>query len=268
MATQENTPDTSGGYNEKTWFRFLVLSFILCLLIYIVLHVILFKNKNTFELIKLNQSQTEFIARIYTDTIKTAADTSKAATATKATPNCSKSALVMNYLDNVFDKKQDSSQRETIKNFITAAKSQDTRLFLGETRFKVHSYFWLTGPLVYLEVLLFAIFGVLCNLLYNMGVVSSNANIDPDNPKSKFDSSEIPRQIAKILYAPICTLVMVLGYNFFKDQNIVDISSGKGTIVFAFIGGFYSGRVITLMDRLKDVLFPASSSDTTQAKKL
>ncbi|UOE50859.1 hypothetical protein MTO98_07185 [Mucilaginibacter sp. SMC90] len=49
---------------------------------------------------------------------------------------------------------------------------------------------------------------------------------------------------------------MILDYNYFCNQNIVDISYSKGVIVFAFVCGFYGSRVIALMDRLKEVLLP------------
>lgn len=57
----------------------------------------------------------------------------------------------------------------------------------------------------------------------------------------------------------MCTLVVVLGYNFFTDQ-MVDIKSSKGIIVFAFIAGFYSSRLVALLDRMKEVILPANST--------
>ena len=86
--------------------------------------------------------------------------------------------------------------------------------------------------------------------------VGSNSTTDLANPATQFDSSEILGQVAKIIYVPICTLIIVLGYSLFKGQNIADIDFGKGLLVFGFIGGYYSSRVISLMDRLKDLLLP------------
>jgi hypothetical protein len=107
---------------------------------------------------------------------------------------------------------------------------------------------------------------VVCSLLFNLGFVSKESTTDFTNFRSVFDSTEIPFQVAKILYAPICTLIIVLGYNYFNDENLIDISSSKGVIVFAFIGGFYSSRVIALMDRLKDVILPNSGTSDLSPK--
>src|SRR5207249_1890086 len=97
--------------------------------------------------------------------------------------------------------------------------------------------------------------------------VGKNSTTDPQNPSSVFDSSEIPSQAARLAYAPCCTLIIVLGYNFFSNQNLPDIGSSKGIIVFAFVGGFYTSRLIALLDRLKDVLFPNSGKSELPANK-
>lgn len=166
----------------------------------------------------------------------------------------------MDYLTNTFDNKLDSCQTMQVKGFLCEASSQEATAFLNGTRFRVRSYFWLIGPSVYWEVYFWSIFGVLSSLLFALGAVGSNSTSDLGNPKSQFDSSEIYGQVAKLFYAPLCTLAVVFGYNYFKDANVVDISSSKGIIAFAFIGGFYSSRVVALMDRLKDVLLPNSGA--------
>ncbi|SEO08376.1 hypothetical protein SAMN05192574_105241 [Mucilaginibacter gossypiicola] len=169
---------------------------------------------------------------------------------------------VMDYLDNIFENKIEPGQKTRIMGFLCELKAEDAPAFLGKVRFEIRSYFWLTGPCVYVEIIFWSILGVLASLLFNLGVLSKNATTDLGNPQSYFDSSEIPFQVAKVLYAPICTLVVILGYNYFSNQNIVDISSSKGVLVFAFICGFYSSRVIALMDRLKEVLLPNSGTST------
>jgi hypothetical protein len=167
---------------------------------------------------------------------------------------------VMDYLNNIFEKKLDTAQCHRVKKILSESNSQEATAFLNTTRFKVHSYFWLVGPSAYWEVVYWSLFGVLCSLLFILGAVGSNATTDLGNPQSQFDSSEILGQVAKILYAPMCILIVVLGYSFFSGQNIVNIDASKGLIVFAFIGGFYSSRVISLMDRLKDLLLPNSGT--------
>lgn len=190
-------------------------------------------------------------------TVKSAAPSQRGDSARIKKPVCMQ---VMDYLDNIFENKIDPDQKNRLMVFLCELKAEDAPAFLGKVRFEIRSYFWLTGPCVYLEIIFWSILGVLASLLFNLGVLSKNSTTDLANPQSYFDSSEIPFQVAKVLYAPICTLVVILGYNYFSNQNIVDISSSKGVLVFAFICGFYSSRVIALMDRLKEVLLPNSGT--------
>jgi len=197
--------------------------------------------------------------------IKVTPKAGKPDTAKKTDTTCCNKLIctkVIDYLDNVFEGKLDPEQKHRVQNLLCELKSTDAPTILSKTRFKVESYFWLTGPFVYLEIIFWSILGVLSSLLFNLGVLGRNATTDLANPQSYYDSSEVPFQVAKIIYAPICTLAVILGYNFFTDQNIVDISSSKGVLVFAFICGFYSSRLIALMDRLKEVLLPNSGTST------
>ncbi|MDB5014423.1 MAG: hypothetical protein JWQ25_2625 [Daejeonella sp.] len=165
-------------------------------------------------------------------------------------------------INNEFNNKIDPVQLDSIKNYLASATDLEATAYLADARFQVKSYFWLTGPAVYFEIIFWSIFGVISSLLFSLGLIGKNSTTIPNDPSTEFDSSEIPYQFAKILYAPICTLVIVLGYNFFNDTNMADISSGKGVIVFAFIGGFYSSRVIALLDRLKEVVLPGDANST------
>ncbi|MEO8111046.1 MAG: hypothetical protein ABI594_13470 [Ginsengibacter sp.] len=178
---------------------------------------------------------------------------------------CTKEERVTCYLWNEFNHKLDTSQIYSIVQYLSCASTTEATNFLNNTRLKVQSYFWLIGPLVYLEIIFWTWFGVVCSLLFALGVLSKNRTTNPTDPTTYFDSSEIPSQVAKMLYAPVATLIIILGYNFFTDQNIVDISSSKGVLVFAFIGGFYSSRLISLLDKLKEILLPVSSTTGTQA---
>ena len=165
-------------------------------------------------------------------------------------------------ISNEFNNKIDPVQLDSIKAYLANATDLEATSYLADARFQVKSYFWLTGPAVYFEIIFWSVFGVISSLLFSLGLIGKNSTTIPNNPKTEFDSSEVPYQFAKILYAPICTLVIVLGYNYFNNDNIADISSGKGVIVFAFIGGFYSSRVIALLDRLKEVVLPGDANGT------
>lgn len=281
------------AYDEKTWFRFLIYTLFGFSFIYVLLHVITitYNGNSNYEYARLSQDQMQQINRIYigdstsvskkdtvkinsgkVDSTKIKQDTNKVTgkPAAKADTACAKAIpsdgsicnKVMHYVDNIFDGKIDKCQEEKIHQFLCEATPREATDFLNGTRFRIRSSFWLIGPSVYWEVYFWAIFGVLSSLLFSLGAVGSNATSDLGNPKSQFDSSEIYGQVAKLFYAPLCTLSVVFGYNYFKDASIVDISSSKGVIVFAFIGGFYSSRIIALMDRLKDVLLPNSGLGT------
>jgi hypothetical protein len=243
------------SYDEKTWFRDLVCLITVLAMVYVGLHVRLSNESYNYEYNKLSQDQMQLVNRIYLDGQTT--DTSKKV---KAAAMQASATRIMAYMDNIFDGEIERAQTRQVAAFLSSSNAQEATAYLNGTRFKVHSYFWLVGPAVYWEVVFCALFGVICNLLFVLGAVGSNSTTDLANPETQFDSSEILGQVAKIIYAPICTLALVLGYNFIKGQNIVDIDSSKGLLVFGFIGGYYSSRVISLMDRLKDVILPNSGT--------
>lgn len=176
-------------------------------------------------------------------------------------------SLAMNYLYDIFGKQLEPAQDSTIRKLLSRYTPLESIALLNSTQFKVHSFFWLISPLVYLEIVFWSIFGVLCNLLFFMGALGSNRTTDLGNPQTQFDNAEIPGQIAKILYTPLCVLVIILGYNSFKKGDVVSLDSGIGLIVFSFIGGYSSGRIIALIDRLRDIILPNSGTASLDPKK-
>lgn len=241
------------SYKAYEWFRFLVLLLVGLVIFYLLLHRWI-PSTAEYEYAKLDEKQIQQVNRIYFDSAAARlCDSLK-------TPNkeCDACKRVIEYLRNEFSNKLDMEHVDNLRKYLCSSSSLEASAFLANVRFKVKSYFWLTGPEIYYEIAFWSVFGVLCSILFNLSSIMKNNTTDPKNPRSVFDSSELPYQVAKILYAPLCTLVIVLGYNFFSDQNIVDISSSKGILVFAFLGGFYSGRLISFMDRLKEVVLPLS----------
>ena len=105
------------------------------------------------------------------------------------------------------------------------------------------------------------------SLIYYVSLSNSQQAQDADEESGDigpFDPSQISGQVAKMFYAPICALVLVLGYNLLNSDNkMTDISIGKGLLLFAFICGFFSGRVMKFIDRLKDLVLPVSSTSST-----
>ncbi len=260
-------------YEEYEWFRFLVYLLFLVAAAYITSHLLV-SDSARYEYQKLDKEQLQQINQIYFD-VENSADqqTSKDAdsSANKTTvskkgitnPDTSlaaKSDKTVEFIQNQFNYKVDSDQIKKVRRYLHSSLPLEAMGFLGKVRFRVQSYFWLVGPEVYFEIIFWAWFGVLASILFNLGVIGRNKTANGENEKTVFDSSEIPYQVAKLLYAPLATLAIVLGYNYFNGENIVDISSSKGVIVFAFIGGFYCARLIALLDRLKEVLLPNSGT--------
>lgn len=150
--------------------------------------------------------------------------------------------------------------------------TKDLLTLIEQQEFIVRSFFWFEGYESYAEVIFWALMGVLLGLIYYVG----NANriwkvckTENDCELSVFDYREIYDHIAKIIYAPASTLVIILGYNYIvTDNTFVHISSGKGMLVFSFLSGFYSGRVMKFLDKLKDLILPnVGSSESDNIKK-
>jgi hypothetical protein len=278
-------------YQEHEWFRFLIILMTAIGGAYLAAHLVMdtINEKAGYEYERLDPRQLQHINTIYFDTLNIAAQqdlepqldnqqenqdsaqqsaNQRIRRARKVNSDSLKCDRVLFYIQHEFNGKVDPEQLEAIRPYLSTARPLEAISFLATIRLQVRSYFWLTGPEVYFEIIFWSWFGVICSILFNLGMVAKNTTTDPKNPHTVFDSSEIPHQVAKLIYAPLCTLIIVLGYNYFSDQNIVDISSSKGLIVFAFIGGFYSARLIAFLDRLKEVILPSQSTSELPVQKV
>ncbi len=169
----------------------------------------------------------------------------------------------------------DSSVKDTseLVNLVAILeKMSDTVVYdyLSDKKILVASPFWLTGGDVYIESFWWSLLGVLVSLIFYVSTANSNtigARKDENDDIGIFDPGAIPNQVAKMFYAPAVTIVLVLAYHFLKDSNnnMVDISVNKGLIVFSFIAGFYSGRLMKFLDKLKELLLPVSSAASPSA---
>jgi len=266
---------------EHQWYSRLVIILLSAVAIYLLLHFFGDDHfKSNYEFAVLTENQKEQInemlnADSLTAELKgiekeaTTGDTAKNAKIKelllahkeRCTTGTVTRKKIISYLYNEFYKELDTTQIRGISDFIDISTPGETKTFFKTVRLRVHSNFWLIGPMVYWEIVFWSWFGVLSNLIFSFTLIAKNATTDPNNPFSVFDSSEIPSQVAKLLYAPMCTLIIVFGYNYFAGQ-VVDIESSKGVIVFAFIGGFYSSRLISLLERLKEVILPGNANAT------
>lgn len=162
------------------------------------------------------------------------------------------------YIKSQYEDEIDDEQFNTIKEYLNTFSRIDAKEYLSELRLKVRSYFWLTGPLVYLEVIFWVIIGVLCSMLYAVANIARKG-MDANG----YSSREIIYQIAKLFYAPFVAITLVLAYSYFKKSTTLHIDANEGVIVFAFLIGFYSGTFMEIMERLKFVVFNSGSGGAT-----
>lgn len=154
------------------------------------------------------------------------------------------------YVRTEFDNKLQPDQEDVIKAYIRTFNAQEVGSYLAQLKLKVSSYFWLSGPWMYLEMMFWVIFGVICSNLFSLG------NLGRTRGFASFDPREVPYQIAKFFYAPFCAIILVLTYNYIKHKDVIEVSSTEGIIVFAFIIGLFSGRMMSFLERFKDALLP------------
>jgi hypothetical protein len=122
---------------------------------------------------------------------------------------------------------------------------------------QVDSCFWLVGKKMYWEIIFWSLFGVLANALYH-----SAQRIR----KKQFKRSEMVVYISKLLYAPFVVMVIFLSHQaLVENGDLAEISTGHGAVVISFILGFFSGRAIGLLNKLKDLLLPRMAATNEQA---
>ena len=104
---------------------------------------------------------------------------------------------------------------------------------------------------VYLEIIFWTWFGLIASLLYNVSEALRT---------TEFKINEVGVHIAKFFYSPLISLVIYFSINnLISDGSISLAEFSHGTIVFAFILGFFSGRAIELLTRVKDLILPLNA---------
>lgn len=175
------------------------------------------------------------------------------------------------YLKSEMHQQLDQKEFTRTMDLISKMNHESVIDFLAEKKFLVHSVFWLTGNKAYVEALLWSLMGVLVSLIYYVSIANTKSlHTAGTDDSGSFDPAEISGQVAKMFYAPTCTIVLILGYQYLIDTNnsMIDISVNNGLIVFSFISGFFSGRVMRFLDRLKELVLPFGTSSqptTTQS---
>lgn len=164
------------------------------------------------------------------------------------------------YISSQYDKDIDEAQLHNILRYISTFNPTETGIFLADYNLKVKSFFWLSGPLVYAEIVFWTIFGVLCSLLL---LVGNHMRKDKEDTHT-----EILAQAARLLYAPIACIILLLIYNYLKGGGAMDTRAGGGTIIFSFLLGFYSGTVMDFFDRVRNILFNTNKQETIQSNTI
>jgi len=131
------------------------------------------------------------------------------------------------------------------------------KLMLPKAPVRQSSFFWLTEDYVYIEIIFWCLFGVLANLLYSTSEYLR---------KNEFDKLEVFVQKAKLLYSPFCVIVIYICYDQIQTTGTTYvIQYTYYSIAVSFLLGFFSGRMIDLLSRLKDLLIPLSNEPPAPA---
>ncbi|SKA16584.1 hypothetical protein [Sediminibacterium ginsengisoli] len=177
-----------------------------------------------------------------------------------------RTGLIMLFLDTEFNNKLIGKQRKAMDSLLNLFNNAQVYDYLTEKKILAESTFWLTGNSVYMETLFWSLLGVLVSLIYYVSLANAqSSNTAGDDDCGSFDPTEISGQVAKMFFAPACTLILILGYHYVLSDgsSMADINIGNGVIVFSFISGFFSGRVMKFLDRMKELLLPVTGTKKT-----
>jgi hypothetical protein len=299
-SSTDNKPSVfnAAWWKGASWLAFLCVLFVILIVIYLVTH-----NRDHFgyEYVSLNTEQqknftdlvdiysdddspTSVLLRDTTDVCGTGKTGAKPKYDKAVAIRTQKAGMIEAFLSTTFKGDvRDTSNREKSGNSTILAdqlreidptlrelNNKDVIAFILGKKFKVDSFFWLAGTSMYWETIFWSLFGVFTSLIYYVSLANQlSLKNKGDDDIGPFDTSEISAQVAKMFYAPAVTLVFVLGYSFVSGQNkdAVDISVNHGLILFAFVAGFYSGRLMKLLDKLKNSFLPDSSDGPSKDDK-
>lgn len=139
------------------------------------------------------------------------------------------------------------------KSLVALVNSYDIvhlQAILPTYRFRVNSFFWLTGKKLLLEVVFWSIFGLIANLMYSVTTASV------------FDPKRVPEHIGKVFYTPFMTIIIYLSVNALTNSGSITFEGvGKNVVVLSFILGFFTKRSIELLKKVRDLVLPAEQEN-------
>ncbi|MGX1930185.1 hypothetical protein [Flagellimonas sp. 2504JD4-2] len=154
--------------------------------------------------------------------------------------------LIYNYLENVLPGDNSTEIGQLFKDYNTKHLSA----ILPKYSFRVESFFWLVGNKLFLEIIFWALFGLMANLMYTVPITE------------KFDKKRIPEHIGKIFYTPFVVIVIYLSINGIVNKGTIQFDGvGKSVIVLAFVLGFFTRRSVVLIGRIKDLILPVRNGN-------
>jgi len=244
-------------WSGREWLLTLCLLLGITVLVYVSTHIAWKGN----QYVQLDKKQLQLVYKYL------AYDSSmQAKDSIKTNPYLQRNLFLDHFLRTELHQKINRQQLSETMALLTQMKNQDITDYLIDKKFLVSSPFWLTGNKTYLEAFFWSLMGVLVSLVYYVSIANAKSlNTAGTEDSGSFDPAEISGQVAKMFYAPACTIVLVLGYQYITDSNdnMIDISVNNGLIVFAFISGFFSGRVMRFLDRLKELILPFGTATQT-----
>ncbi|RDC62876.1 peptidase associated/transthyretin-like domain-containing protein [Adhaeribacter pallidiroseus] len=130
--------------------------------------------------------------------------------------------------------------------------------FLKDYKLRVHSFFWLTEDLVFLEIIFWSLFGLLASIFYNV----SESLREKNDPAKQYDSSIEYVNWAKLFYAPLTTIVIYFSVQLVTTDNLEANFNNlrHGLIILCFVLGFFSGRTVELLERFKNLILPLNKA--------
>lgn len=150
------------------------------------------------------------------------------------------------------------AEEDSVRAEMMGYSVEKLQLKLETLHVRTQSYFWLSGDEKYIEVIFWTIFGVLASVLY----FASEAMRSREFLKEQFYV-----YVAKMFYAPLISLVIVFSFSLLTASNDVKYdSTSVELLVMSFVLGFFSGRAMELLNRLKDVILPAGKDSTSEKK--
>lgn len=153
----------------------------------------------------------------------------------------------------------DPAGTKTINNVLHGFDKKGAIAILTQTGIESRSFFWLLGDSSFLEIIFWSLFGVICSYLYYFV---------ENYKKGSLDEKEYPSYVSKMLYTPFVTIILYISPSIFTKDVSFTKNMDYWTLVIAFILGFFSGRAVELLDKIKNFLFPYRDGQDDNATKV